>query len=190
MIRAEKATLQAQYRLINIFIAELENELLPLNDLNNLIPIPESHSYFVAGSDAAMVQILNTENQAAFISPLAPSTITNRRTGDGLIRGIIMTTVFRVTFLFNKLAGWEQVIYNGKELSEMEFVYHQADRLRGAALVTVYKHAVNVDDIHEVEVTAQYADVVTTENNSLMGRAILDITVVQNVEVDMPRYQI
>lgn len=190
MIRAEKATIYAQYRLIDVYQQELVNELLPLNDLNNPIPIPDNDSYFVAGASDAMLQILNAKDAACFIYPLAPSTITNRRTGDGLVRGMLNTTTFQVTFLFKKLAGFETIVYEGKPLSEMELVYHQADRIRGAALVVAYKHAVDSDNIHEVTVRSQYADIVTTNNNQLMGRAILEIEVVQNVEVDMPRYNI
>ena len=188
MIKAEEAVIRAQYRLIKVFRSKLEDECDPLNDLNNPLFLPANESYFVAGDDEVMMTILNAQNSGCFIAPVAPSTISAVRTGDGNVRGKIHTTIFRVTFLFKKPGAYENFAVDGVNVMETELMYHMADRIRGGAFLAVYKYAVDTDNIHDVEVINVFADVVTTTNNELMGRATLEISVIQNVEVPMPTY--
>lgn len=190
MIRAEKATIVAQYRLIKVLQDSLQGHVDNLNDLNNPIPTPDKDAYYVYSTQDVVNIILSSKNSGCFIYPLEPSTVTNQRTGDGLVRGEIHETMFQVAFFFKKLAGWNPVEYEGRDLMEVELVYHQANRLAGAALVTLHQEAVDEDSIHEVSVTSLFADTVAFDNDELVGRAVLNVRVIQNVEVDMPRYRI
>jgi len=144
--------------------------------------------YFVAGQDSEMNRLLSSKDNLCFVVPTAPSVVTSPRTGNGTIRGKLHTAVFRVAFLFKRPAGYESYSRDGYEVTEQELVYHMADRIRGAALLAAYKYAVDEDNIHEVDVLTAYADIVVVENNKLMGRAILEISVLQNVEIPMPTY--
>lgn len=190
VINSNKATRLALYRLVKVLRAEIETELATLNDTGNIISTPSADSYFVTGTEQEMNQILLANNSACFIYPLGPSTVTAPRTGDGTVRAKLHTTIIRVVFLFKKPAGYTTYSLEGKDLTLTEIMLHMTDRLMGAASDVIYKHAVNLTDIHEVNIISQYADVVTLNNNDLIGRAILEVEVLQDVLVPMPAYTI
>lgn len=188
MIKAEEATRRAQYRLMKVFKSKLQDEADPLNDTNNTLPLPLDTGYYVAGSDEDMTKLLNADVNCCFIVPTGPSVVTAPRSGDGNVRGKLYTTVFRVTFLFKKYGAYETYTVEGKPATYSELMYHTADRIRGAALLAVHKYAVDTDNINAVDILTQYADIVVVENNKLVGRAILEVSVLQNIEIPMPTY--
>lgn len=189
-INASVATRSAMYRLVKVLKAELATEVALLNDTLNAAPLPQELDYYVAGTEAELANILTANNAACFIYPLTPSTIEARRTGDGDQRGKLYRTTFRVMFVFRNPAAYETYVVEGRNVTLTELIYHLSDRISGGALNVIYKHAVNLNDIHEVEVLNQYADVVTLNNNELTGRAILEVEVLQSVLVPMPSYTI
>jgi hypothetical protein len=191
LIDASVASRLARYRLIEVLKAEMPAEIALLNDTNNTITLPDDQSYFVTATELEMNAILNSQNAGCFVFQLGPSTFTAARTGDGNKRARLEQTVFRVVYLFRSPAGWETYTADGdRPVNKTELVWHLADRIMGAALEVIYKHAVNTTDVHSVEVVSQTSDVVTVNNNDLMGRAVLEIQVLQDVLVPMPAYTI
>ena len=181
VINGNKATRLALYRLVKVLKAGMATEIATLNDTGNAIILPTADTYFVAGSDQEMNQILTAHTAACFVHPPGPSIVTAPRTGDGTVRAKLHTTIIRVVYLFKKPAGYTAYSLEGKPLTGAEIVFHMADRIMGAAHDVIYKHAVNLTDIHEVNIIAQYADIVTVNNNDLTGRAILEVEVLQDL---------
>lgn len=190
VIKAEEAPTRALYRLIKVLRAKLEDELAPLNDTNNTVPIPDDDGYFIGGSEEELTSILNSKGVGCFLYPLAPPTMEAKRTGDGTNRAMLHRSTVRVTFLFKNPGGYEDYKVEGYSVMPHELIYHLADRLRGACLLTIYKYAIDSDNIHEVEIIAQAADLVTVNNDTLTGRATLDIILLQDVQVPMPTYDV
>lgn len=189
-INASTATRQALYRLVKVLKAQVATEVALLNDTGNMIPLPLDVDYYVAGSEEEFSRILTANNAACFIYPLSPSVVEAPRTGDGTQRAKLHRTTFRVLYVFKFPAAYTNYQVEGRNVTHTELVFHLSDRIMGGALNVIYKHAVNLTDIHEVEILNQYADVVTLNNNDLTGRAVLEIDVLQDVVVPMPLYTI
>jgi hypothetical protein len=181
-IPRQHAGRRALERLIKVLRAELEDELALLNDTGNDIPLPGA--YHMLGLETDIAQILTASRSACFVYPAEPTLTEAKRTGDGTQRGQIDKTLIRVVILFRAPAGIDPAMtFDGQQLTRTEAIWQFADRLRGAALLVLYRHAPNADDIHAVEVLANNADVILLNNNDLTGRAILDVEVTQNVLV-------
>jgi hypothetical protein len=189
-IDASLAQRKALYRLVKVLKQELAAEVAILNDTENVANIPADDSYYVAGMEQDIERVLTAKTSACFIYPIGPSVVESARSGDGTQRAKLHITEYRIVFMFKKPAGFSDYIVEGRKVTLTELVFHLSDRIMGGALKVVYKHAQNSEDIHEVEVTNQYADVITTNNNELTGRAILEVQVLQDVFVPMSRYSI
>lgn len=190
-VNIQTSTRQGIYRLIKVLKAELANELSLLNDTLNDINIPDEKLYFVSGTEAEMNSILSASQCACFIYQVGPSTFTASRTGDGNKRARLQTTIYRIVYLFDKNGAWNTYSADGdRGVNLTELTYHQADRIAGAATMVLYKHAVNETDIHEINVVSLDASVVAPNNDSLMGRAVIEVEVMQDVLVPMPAYTI
>ena len=189
-IKAEEAPRRALYRLMKVLRLKLGDELTPLNDTNNIVPVPDADSYFIGSTEDDILQVLNAKGAGCFIYSLGPSIVEAPRTGDGVTRAKLHRSTIRVTFVFRQPSGYEDYAIDGYSVMPYEILYHLADRIRVAALLTIYKYAVDSDNIHEVDITSQDTGVVVTNNTELTGRAILDVVLLQDVEVPMPTYSV
>lgn len=189
VIDAAEANRLALYRLASVLGAGLADEVALLNDTGNTCPVPGAAQWYIAPSETILTEVLNAQDVAGFIYPLGPSVRQDARTGAANgDRAMLYLTTYRVIVLFKTPAGWTAYSVAGREVLESELVFHLADRVRGAMLRVVYRDAQADDTIHQVEVTAQFADLVTLNNNQLTGRAVLDIEVLQDVAVPMAQY--
>ena len=181
-IEAAVAGRRALERLVEVLRATLGDELAPLNDTGNSIPAPGA--YHMLGLETDIARVLTAARSACFVYPYQETVISAKRTGDGTKRGLIYTTTYRVVILSRAPAGIDPpMTFDGQTLTRTEACWQFADRLRGAALQAVYKHAPNADGIHAVEILANTADVVLLNNAELTSRAVLDVEVTQNVLV-------
>lgn len=186
VIDAAEATRAALYRVIATLGTYLAAEVATLNDTNNVVPTPAAEDWYIGTTEQIMLDVLSGKDVAGFVFVSDPVTESAQRTGAaGGVRGKLYTTPLRVVVLFKAPAGYVDYTAQTRPVIHSELVYHLADRLRGGVLNALYRRAQDAEAVHQIEVVAQYADVLTV-NNQLTGRAVLDLEILQDVQVPMP----
>lgn len=188
LIACEDANRLVMRRLVKVLREQLATEAEALNDLGLPLPIPPAAAYYRLGTEDDMTRVLEAHGAACFIVPTSPNVEQDKRTGSATVHGRLDKTTWRVIFLFKRYAGHEPLTIDGYEISQTEAVWELADRLRGAAQLTLFKHAPNADAIHWINVDTTLADYLPLQNGALTGRAVLEVTVTQDVLVPQPAY--
>lgn len=186
LINCEDAARLAMRRLVKVLREQLATEAAAINDLGLPIPVPPAAAYYRLGTEDDMVKVLEAHGAACFIVPTSPNVEQDARTGSATVHGRLDKTQWRIIFLFKRYAGHDPVVIDGYEISQTEAVWELADRLRGAAQLTLFKHAPNTDAIHAINVDTTLADYLPLVNGALTGRAVLEVTVTQDVLVPQP----
>lgn len=190
MIPKSVANRRAMERIVSILRLKLQEEVDLLNDTGNVIPVPPPEAFHMLGNEEDIERILAGTGVACFIYPASPTQSQDPRTGDGINRGRLDVSSYRIVILFKALAGYEQIEFESYPLSQTETTGRFADILRGATIDCLHRYAVNQDHIHEINVTSDLSDFIVLNNSELTGRAIIEVEIWQDVFVPMSSFSI
>lgn len=190
MIPKSIANRRALERLISVLRAQLGAEVASLNDTANPIPVPIASAYHQLGAEEDISRILAGAGSACFVYPSAPTQSQAPRTGDGVERGRLDISQYRLVILFKAPAGFTSITFEGHPLTKTEVVWRIADVLRGGAINALHKYAVGANHIHELNVISDLADIIVLNNAEQTGRAVIEVEVWQDVSVPMPTHSI
>lgn len=190
LIPKSQANRRALERIVSVLRQKLGEEVDTLNDTNNVIPVPINAAYHMLGTEEDIQRILSGSGSACFVYPAAPTQSQDPRTGDGVQRGRLDISQYRIVILFKAPAGYNEIRFEDYPLTQTETVWRMADILRGGVIETLHKYLVNADHVHEVNVTSDLADIIVLNNSEQTGRAVIEVEVWQDVAVPMNTFSL
>lgn len=169
---AERRQRERLEEVLNASLATRLAELAPLAGLDGLMAIPEPQDYWMV-SDVAVEEVLATRPVLVQIFPQRETTYDKRLSGTGRVASTLQTTELAVMILFTELAGYPEVMRNGRAMAPRELLELMGDVYRGAALDAIMSGAVDGTVITEIYPSNNYADSVYTDSLGTVGRAVM-----------------